>query len=564
MKHSKFVLRYQGIIVAVVLIGLVSFRLWLSSGRPLEALITFIHDDGLFFNLAQSIVAGEWLGEYNERTLIKGPGYPLWMAVMHLLGIPLLTSHHLAYIGATFLLSIALYPLHKSKWIGLVIFALFLFNPLPFFGRPVDSFSRQYINLPIAIICAATAIGTILRRDRRLSVLTTWIIGLGLSIGYLRITRGEYVWITPLVVSVVLSIIVHYYSLSKRVMVNLLLLLLLSGLLVPSVVRVINYRVYGAAIVDEFSSQSLLGAYGALTRIKHMTWLPHIPVPRSSWYAAASVSPAFSKLMPSLLGEIGQNWTMIGDTEMLFGGVSVGLPQEFGEIPGGWFVFAFREALWDSNEVVDLPSSLAYYDQIAIEINDACDLGKIDCYPKKRVTFMPLLSQNYFLPIYDSVLIGWKVIQSPYYIAHHGLYQSTGTDEQILLVRQFTHETNIVTNQQPREVSDLKLTRKFQLLNSINLIYQWLFPKLFLLALLVMLVQIGDLFKRKNAFVHMSIALGILFSVVALVLGIAFIDVSSFPAIHLLYLAPAHLYLWIFVIWQLLLGWKMMKMKLML
>src|ERR1044072_4763900 len=39
------------------------------------------HDDGHFMQQAKKILDGQWLGPYDQLTLIKGPGYPIFLAL---------------------------------------------------------------------------------------------------------------------------------------------------------------------------------------------------------------------------------------------------------------------------------------------------------------------------------------------------------------------------------------------------------------------------------------------------------------------------------------------------
>ena len=43
------------------------------------------YDDALFINHAISISTGQWLGLFNDTTLVKGPGYPLFLALCNML-----------------------------------------------------------------------------------------------------------------------------------------------------------------------------------------------------------------------------------------------------------------------------------------------------------------------------------------------------------------------------------------------------------------------------------------------------------------------------------------------
>ena len=71
------------------MIVLIIIKLWLVEALDFVATYT-PHDDYLFVRLAKSILNGEWLGPYDQLTLVKGPVYPLFLAVAHHTGLPLL------------------------------------------------------------------------------------------------------------------------------------------------------------------------------------------------------------------------------------------------------------------------------------------------------------------------------------------------------------------------------------------------------------------------------------------------------------------------------------------
>src|SRR3954453_769433 len=47
---------------------------------PLSILPTVVHDDGWYIATGRSLADGEWLGTFNQFTLMRGPGYPAFLA----------------------------------------------------------------------------------------------------------------------------------------------------------------------------------------------------------------------------------------------------------------------------------------------------------------------------------------------------------------------------------------------------------------------------------------------------------------------------------------------------
>ena len=61
------------------LFALIAARVLLVYDPPLSAR-WLPHDDLLFVQHAAHIAAGNWLGPYDELTLVRPPGYPLFIA----------------------------------------------------------------------------------------------------------------------------------------------------------------------------------------------------------------------------------------------------------------------------------------------------------------------------------------------------------------------------------------------------------------------------------------------------------------------------------------------------
>src|SRR5689334_10252265 len=54
---------------------------------PLSVLAGAPHDDGLYMLLGTYLSQGWWLGPYSQFTLMKGPGYPAFLALGNVLGL---------------------------------------------------------------------------------------------------------------------------------------------------------------------------------------------------------------------------------------------------------------------------------------------------------------------------------------------------------------------------------------------------------------------------------------------------------------------------------------------
>ena len=83
--------------IRTVAAGLAALYLWFVSAQPVVGYAHAGHDDELFLRLAEYIVNGQWLGPYSQFTLMKGCGYPLFIAGVFKLGLPLPLAEHSFY-----------------------------------------------------------------------------------------------------------------------------------------------------------------------------------------------------------------------------------------------------------------------------------------------------------------------------------------------------------------------------------------------------------------------------------------------------------------------------------
>jgi hypothetical protein len=81
-----------------------------------------LYDDALFATHAAFIYSGHWLGPYDLRTFIKGPGFPLFLAVNAILGLPISFTLALFYSSACLFFTWCLYRLSGAAWLTFVLF----------------------------------------------------------------------------------------------------------------------------------------------------------------------------------------------------------------------------------------------------------------------------------------------------------------------------------------------------------------------------------------------------------------------------------------------------------
>jgi hypothetical protein len=390
---------------SMVLIALLS--IWLRTAIPIFAISNAGHDDQLFVRTARYLLAGEWLGPYDNRTLAKGIFYPFFIDIAFYLSIPLKIAEQIVYLVASFFIATLVTRASTRRGLGLTLFACLAFNPV-LWNYQLARVIREgiYVSLCLAFFSSVALASFPELRKKRHSLFWNTMLGVGLGLiaaGY-WLTREEGVWLIPgCIVLVTIGLVRAARILNSRLFsrsaftwksecLKEILLPVVVGMMVfvcgTGLVAALNYRYYGVWKVNELTSSSgFIRAYGALSRIKHDHWRRFIPLPSDARQRAYAVSPAARELAPSLDGELGHGWQNIGCSAQ----VDV---RPCTEITSGVFLWALRDAVAQAGHYRSAPEAKAFYEQLANEINAACDRHVIPCLPA-RATLMPPFRWEY-------------------------------------------------------------------------------------------------------------------------------------------------------------------------
>ena len=507
----------------VAFLGLALVKLWLVSGMSLYAIGNALYDDRLFLNLANAILAGDWLGPYNNLTLAKGPFYPLWIAATFQLGIPLLLAQHLLYIASCAVFIIAVRPVLSRLSILLLMWAVLLFNPMSYTAGVMTRVIREGIYPSLTILVTAGAVGLLARHDRPPKNLFPWSICLGCCLSAFWLTREEGIWMIPSVVAIIGFAVVRMRQRRPDRLPILSLICVLPfciWMIAIGTVAGINKNRYGLFTTNEFKSHDFLAAYGALTRVKHAHWQRYYPVPRETRGRIYRISPAFAELAPLLEGYIGAAWFSSGCSD-------ASLCEDIG---GGWFTWALRDAVAAAGYYKSAESAANYYRRLAQEINAACDGGQIEC-GAERASMTPPWHSGYASPLLN------KLMRGAAYLGRFGDFYarpipSTGTEDSLKLFRDLTGSQ--LSN--GSGVDDIKIS----ILSQIGKIYQITVPILIVLALIGYIRSTMNIFRTGVVKILWLINTALLIALVIRLLILAIIDVTSFPSFNTMYLAPAY------------------------
>jgi hypothetical protein len=385
-----------------VLLLISAFSLWLRKG-----ILVCVHfdqhiDDQLFIRMAQYLRAGDWLGPYDQLTLVKGMFYPLFLSVVSRTSIPLKVAEQAAYLGACVLAAGIVRRGAGNHHLAMVLFGLLALNPV-LWNVELARVIREslYVSLSLAVVALTVVVAFPTQDGDRFRRIFHGLM-LGLIGGAFWLTREEGIWLLPtlaVVVAIALMTILRpawiarsgrgsFLQRSDYFKATALPFAVAIGLFFACnwLVAGLNYRHYGIFETSEFRAKSVLRAYGALTRIQHDEWRRYVPFPTDARQRAYSVSPAARELAPFLEGPLGEAWRVEGCKHVNISPCS--------EVLAGWFGWELRYAMTAAGYYGSAAEAMRFYDRLADEIDAACDRGKIACLAP-RATLLPPFQGEY-------------------------------------------------------------------------------------------------------------------------------------------------------------------------
>jgi hypothetical protein len=373
--------RLRGSSLLITALILVALKLWLVAAQPVVAHANASFDDRLYLALAEQVLKGNWLGPYSQFTLMKGPMYSLFIAGTFLSGLPLPIAQHLLYLFGCALLVLALRPCFSADWQAFILFALLWWQPMSYVELDI---LRQNIYTPLTLLLFAGLCALETRRRSGVFIRLAWGALLGISAAAFYLTREEEIWVVPGAVLLIGATAWNSWRGGERLR-PLFVPILTAAVCAAGIlgtVCTLNYRYYGWFGTVEFRSREFLSAYGALQRPISSEEIPYVPVARDVRLKLYDVSPSFAELRPCLEGPIGLEWASYSD-------FLTGRPGEELQIGGGSFVWALRDCVVDSGQVHSAREALNFYRSLGMEINRACDDGRIGPTRTRQDRMMP-------------------------------------------------------------------------------------------------------------------------------------------------------------------------------
>ncbi|WP_065091932.1 hypothetical protein [Rhizobium leucaenae] len=357
--------------VAIFIFGiLILLRFLLSNRLPSYILSGMPHDDGWVVSRAQNILSGNWLGAYDQFTLIKGAFSPLLLALSSRIGATFSGLNTAIYCVASIVFVVSLRPVIKSHWLQLLLFAALLFNPITYALETGQRVYRNGIGQWQILLIFGCLIAIFLRRNESWKKQLSWAIGGGLTLGTFFQTREDGMWIYPFVLgSIFLTSL--FYLLEKKGPKKIAVLFLLPLAIAWSLhgaVMLQNYASYGAPIVNDRGGGNYAKVAGDLYAItpnaadeKLYQSAPYKDRYYTIYVSTMEKALAASPTLNSVSDHIRDAVRMWATWEQ----------DNIGEVSTDHMLFALRDAVKAAGYYRSLPETEAFYGKVHKELQAA-------------------------------------------------------------------------------------------------------------------------------------------------------------------------------------------------
>lgn len=425
-------------------IGLILFRIWIALALPLQAAGDMVEDDVLLFQYAKTLLKGEWLGQYDLHTFLKGITYPFFLAVFYKLHIPYSLGIITLYIMACATMVYALKPVIKNQYVSICVFLLLLYSPSMLTTHYVQRLYRMAIIPSFVLLVFGFQIGLFLRIEEKGRCLVWWILGECISIALFWYIREDSVWILPFIlVSTAVMIfriikgkLLRRQKLKRCIAAILPILAIGCSVLVVGGINYIHYGVFATTDLRTYLPIEYNTFIGNIEKIESDEAIENVKVPRDSILKACDASPTLNTARESIEKFYDTHWT------------TYGYKNVEGEITGNYYWWALRYSLSWAGHYQDAVETEQFLEKVNDELEQAFETGELTAKEENNI-FYTLIEDGE--SIIDKIVENAKQIIG-YSVCGVGHVTGSGNKENVRLMEVMT-EGRIIYSDKTSAVS---------------------------------------------------------------------------------------------------------------
>lgn len=545
LESVKRITKKHGFIIAIIIFAIL--KQILITSIPITPYPNQGYDDDMMVEMAKNIRAGNWLGDYTSNILVKGPVFPIILAVINYFGLSYIGTMNIIYTIACIFFVYVIKDIFKSKKSLFAIYLVLLFNPVSYAFWTLQRVYRNGITLAQVLFIIGSLFAMYQRKEKSAKkILPFGIIG-GLSLATLWLTREDGIWILPFVLVVtaiiIVSTIVQYLKNSQKekqkinwkefigkLVVSILPIIILFTSL--HITRAINYRKYGVYEYNEIND----GYFGKVIKIIYSVNtdedIQYVTATRKKINILYEYSETLNSIKPELEASMDAwdyNDRHPGDTQ----------------VEDGWFWWALKQAAENANIYENAKTSDEFYKKVYNEIEQAINEGKIETQISMPSKLMSPWKKRYFIELPKSMArTTWYVINFED-VKTVNFSKDIPDDKQG--VSKFEAITNnlAATNKEDNSTDNAtKYTKKYvERLNNIGKLYKYTGLLLAIIAFFAYIILTIKMIKnreKKNVLDIWLLLTGVACSLIVLIGGVSYNHITSCFSRYYMYLSGSY------------------------
>ena len=496
-------------IISIIVIAII--RYLISYNLSSLYISNLSYDDKLMVNQMTSIVNGEYLGTYNDVTLIKGIIFPLVISFCRIIHISYSTLFTILYILAVTYFIKPFEKIIKNKYFMYVFYIIILFNPVTYSSELFQRLYRNSLSIIEVLFFLGVTIRIITSNDKSKKRIINYIL-LGVITSIMYLTREDNIW-TKLIL---LFIIIYNYLKDKNYKTVLIALIPVVVLTINlNLVSFYNYKKYKIYTYNEIQDSEFKKTFRKILQIKDDTKQDKVSIPRTTMFKLVYNTKTFNITKR----EINQYYKVLID--------------DTGEIYNGNIIWYFRQFIYKKNKFKDGRESEEYYKKLGEELDLAFKEGRL----QKEFAFSSILlnapTKNEIIHMPENMIkiIGYTTsYKNVKTITDFRKFKYDGGVDAYKIVNLDSHTTENIVE---------KNDNKYEIIRKI---YMLLAIVLSPISIIIYLINI------KKIDIKNLITTIILFIYLIILAGVTYTDATAFPTMRYLCLGNLYILQSIFII----------------
>ena len=469
------------------------------------------YDDGLMVNQMSNLINGQYLGIYDDFTLIKGIVFPYLLFICKTIHMSYSIMFTVLYMLAVIYFVRPFEKLIRNKYFMFIFYILLLFNPITYSSELFQRLYRNSLSIIELLFFLGILIRIILSDDKNKKSIINYIL-LGIMSSIMYLTREDNMWIKI----IFLFLIIYKFLKNKNVKTVLICLIPFIILTINlNIISFINYKHYGIYTYNEIQKSEFKNTFRKVLQIRDDEKKDKVSIPRTTFFKLVDNTETFNITQR----EVNQYYKVLID--------------DTGEIYNGNIIWYFRQFLFKKNKFKDGKEAEKYFKKLGEEIDQAFNDGRLE----KEFAFPSILLN---VPTYNE-----------YINMHKNLFKIVGYTSTYKNVKTITDFSNFKYD---KEVSAYRIVnldshttenivkkndKRYEVIRFIYMILTVIFSPI---ALIIYIINL----KKKDTYTLITSI--ILFIYLIILAGVSYTDATAFPTMRYLCLGNIYILQLIFIV----------------